>query len=115
MPESAYGEPGRYYPAGVRNYFRVVASDDLQGAGQAVLAHALGLRRVYLLTTGRGSYGPTVADGIPPRRRPGRGGRRRQQQLGPRGVGLRSARPIRSRARGPTASSSPATTSTAAR
>ena len=25
------GEPGRYYPRGVRNFFRVVAADDVQG------------------------------------------------------------------------------------
>jgi branched-chain amino acid transport system substrate-binding protein len=64
VAESAYGEPGRYYPTGVRNYFRTVASDDLQGAGQAVLAHELGLRRVYLLSAGAAPYGPTVAGGF---------------------------------------------------
>ena len=58
---SAYGEPERYYPTGVRNDFRVVASDDLQGAGQAVLAHDLGLRRVYLLSTTT-PYGVPIAE-----------------------------------------------------
>ena len=54
---ASHGEPGKYYPSGVRNYFRVVASDDLQGAGEALLARKLGLSRLYVLTTGQTAYG----------------------------------------------------------
>ncbi|HEX7163307.1 MAG TPA: ABC transporter substrate-binding protein, partial [Trebonia sp.] len=31
LPGSAPGEPQKYYPTGVRNYARVVATDDIQG------------------------------------------------------------------------------------
>ena len=43
------GEPGIYYPTGVRNFARVVPREDLQGVAQAMLAKELGLRRVFLL------------------------------------------------------------------
>ena len=39
-PNGPAGEPGILYPTGVRNYFRLASPDDLQGAGQAVLARA---------------------------------------------------------------------------
>jgi ABC-type branched-subunit amino acid transport system substrate-binding protein/streptogramin lyase len=42
------GEPGVYYPTGVRHFVRLQPSDDLGGTALAVLAHQLGLRRVYL-------------------------------------------------------------------
>jgi branched-chain amino acid transport system substrate-binding protein len=48
-PGSARNEPARYYPTGVRNYVRVVAADDVQGAADALLARQLGVRRVYVL------------------------------------------------------------------
>ena len=37
-PGTAAGEPGKYYPTGKRNYARVVAADDFQGAADATLA-----------------------------------------------------------------------------
>ena len=37
------------YPTGRRNYVRIIAPDNLQGAAHALLAHQLGLRRVYVL------------------------------------------------------------------
>jgi branched-chain amino acid transport system substrate-binding protein len=46
---SERGEPGVYYPTGVRNFARVVPREDLQGVAQAMLADELGLRRVFLL------------------------------------------------------------------
>jgi branched-chain amino acid transport system substrate-binding protein len=46
------GEPGRYYPNGVRNFFRVVAADDVQGAADADAAKRLGVRKLYLLEDG---------------------------------------------------------------
>jgi ABC-type branched-subunit amino acid transport system substrate-binding protein/streptogramin lyase len=44
------GEPGVYYPTGVRNFFRVVPREDLQGVAQAMQAKRLGLRRVFVVT-----------------------------------------------------------------
>jgi branched-chain amino acid transport system substrate-binding protein len=48
-PDSERGEPGIYYPTGVRNYVRVTGAADLDGAAGAVLADELRLRRVYVL------------------------------------------------------------------
>jgi branched-chain amino acid transport system substrate-binding protein len=45
-------EPAVYYPAGVRNFVRLLATDDLQGTALAVLAKQLGLARVYVLQDG---------------------------------------------------------------
>ena len=35
-PGTSAGEPGKYYPTGKRNYVRVVAADDYQGAADAL-------------------------------------------------------------------------------
>jgi ABC-type branched-subunit amino acid transport system substrate-binding protein len=43
------GEPGFYYPTGVRNFVRLLAVDALQGTALAVLAKQLGLAHVYVL------------------------------------------------------------------
>jgi branched-chain amino acid transport system substrate-binding protein len=44
------GEPERYYPAGMRNYARVVTTDDYQGAAAAdFLAMDKGIKSVYVL------------------------------------------------------------------
>jgi branched-chain amino acid transport system substrate-binding protein len=42
-------EPDIYYPNGVRNYARVVPSDDLQGAVAANWAKSLGVQKAYVL------------------------------------------------------------------
>lgn len=42
-------EPEVYYPNGKRNYCRVIATDDLQGAVGANYAKELGAKKVYLL------------------------------------------------------------------
>ena len=47
-PGTEAAEPGRYYPSGVRNYVRVIANDDVQGAADAILAKQFGARRVYV-------------------------------------------------------------------
>jgi branched-chain amino acid transport system substrate-binding protein len=47
--KGAAGEPWIYYPLGVRNYFRVVPADDLQGAAAAAYAKQLGTKSVYVL------------------------------------------------------------------
>ena len=43
------GEPGFYYPTGVRNFVRLSAVDALEGTALAVLAKQLGLTHVYVL------------------------------------------------------------------
>lgn len=45
-PGAATGEPGTYYPTGARNFARVVAADDVQGAADALMAKRLGVRRL---------------------------------------------------------------------
>ena len=45
----AAGEPDVYYPTGVRNYARVVPTDDVQGAVGAAWAKQLGAHNVYVL------------------------------------------------------------------
>jgi branched-chain amino acid transport system substrate-binding protein len=45
----ATGEPDVYYPNGVRNFARVVPTDDVQGAVAAAWAKQLGAHNVYVL------------------------------------------------------------------
>jgi len=59
-PGTAAGEPGKYYPNGKRNYARVVAADDYQGAADAVLAKSLGVKKVFILND-KEAYGLGVA------------------------------------------------------
>jgi branched-chain amino acid transport system substrate-binding protein len=54
------GEPNKYYPTGVRNYARVVATDDFQGPADAMWAKALGVKKVYVLND-KQTYGFGVA------------------------------------------------------
>jgi len=58
----AQGEPDVYYPAGVRNYARVVTADDVQGKVDANFMSAqLGVKSVYILDDQQ-LYGKGVAD-----------------------------------------------------
>jgi branched-chain amino acid transport system substrate-binding protein len=59
-PGTAAGEPDKYYPTGTRNYIRLVAADDFQGAADAVLTQELGLKNVYILND-KEAYGQGVA------------------------------------------------------
>jgi branched-chain amino acid transport system substrate-binding protein len=59
-PGTAAGEPGKYYPTGKRNYARVVAADDYQGAADAILAKSLAIKKVYILND-KEAYGLGVA------------------------------------------------------
>lgn len=59
-PGTAAGEPGKYYPTGVRNYARVVAADSYQGAADALLAKGLGIKKVFVLND-QEAYGAGVA------------------------------------------------------
>jgi branched-chain amino acid transport system substrate-binding protein len=59
-PGTAAGEPGKYYPTGKRNYARVVAADDYQGAADALLTKSLGIKKVFILDD-KEAYGLGVA------------------------------------------------------
>jgi branched-chain amino acid transport system substrate-binding protein len=59
-PGTAPGEPDKYYPSGKRNYIRIVAADDFQGAADAMLAKQLGVKKVYILND-KEAYGQGVA------------------------------------------------------
>ncbi len=63
-PGTTPGEPGRYYPTGVRNYVRLVAADDLQGAADAILARRLGARRIVVLRDNTFPYSRDLAAGF---------------------------------------------------
>jgi branched-chain amino acid transport system substrate-binding protein len=53
------------YPSGRRNYARLIAPDDVQGAADAMLARRLGLSRVYVLRSADSDgYGPAVTGGF---------------------------------------------------
>ncbi len=54
------GEPQKYYPTGVRNYARVVATDDFQGPADAMWSKSLGYTKVYVLND-KQTYGFGVA------------------------------------------------------
>jgi branched-chain amino acid transport system substrate-binding protein len=61
-PGAEPGEPDKYYPTGVRNYARVVTSDDVQGQiGANYMMETLGCQSVYVLDD-KGAYGKGVAD-----------------------------------------------------
>ena len=59
-PGTAPGEPEKYYPTGTRNYVRIVAADDFQGAADALNAQNLGLKKVFILND-KEAYGQGVA------------------------------------------------------
>jgi branched-chain amino acid transport system substrate-binding protein len=53
-------EPDKYYPAGTRNYTRVVAHDAYQGAAMAEFAQEQGIKSIYVLND-KEAYGLGVA------------------------------------------------------
>jgi len=59
-PGTAAGEPEKYYPTGKRNYIRLVAADDYQGASNALLTRDLGYKKVFILND-KEAYGLGVA------------------------------------------------------
>jgi branched-chain amino acid transport system substrate-binding protein len=59
-PGTSPGEPNKYYPTGKRNYARVVAQDQYQGAADALLAQRVGAKNVYVLND-KEAYGLGVA------------------------------------------------------
>jgi branched-chain amino acid transport system substrate-binding protein len=63
-PGTAAGEPRKYYPTGKRNYVRVVAADDFQGAADAMLVKStLKAKKVYILND-KEAYGLGVAKNL---------------------------------------------------
>jgi len=54
------GEPQKYYPTGVRNYARVVATDDIQGPADALYSQVKGYKKVFVLND-KQTYGFGVA------------------------------------------------------
>ena len=56
----APGDPERYYPTGTRNFTRVTATDDAQGAANVLEAQRLGVRSVFVLDDGS-LYGKGIA------------------------------------------------------
>jgi branched-chain amino acid transport system substrate-binding protein len=58
---AAPGEPEKYRPAGIVNYFRVVPADDIQGAVGAKWAKQRGAKKVYVLND-QELYGKGIAD-----------------------------------------------------
>jgi len=59
-PGATAGEPQKYYPTGVRNFARVVATDDIQGPADALWTQALHVKKVYVLND-KQTYGFGVA------------------------------------------------------
>ena len=59
-PGTSAGEPGKYYPTGKRNYARVVAADDFQGAADATLAKKLKVTKLFILND-KEAYGLGVS------------------------------------------------------
>ena len=62
-PGTAAGEPGKYYPTGHRNYARVVAADDFQGAADATLAKQLKISKLFIIND-KEAYGAGVATNV---------------------------------------------------
>jgi branched-chain amino acid transport system substrate-binding protein len=59
-PGTVKGEPNTYYPTGERNYIRMVAADDFQGAADALFARQRGLKKIFVLND-KETYGFGVA------------------------------------------------------
>jgi len=55
------GEPGIFYPTGVRTYFRVCPTDVVQGPAGAIWAKELGFKNIYIFDDGE-AYGVGIAD-----------------------------------------------------
>ena len=61
------GEPDKYYPAGTRNYARVITTDDYQGSAAAQFAaQDLKVKNCFIINDNE-TYGQGVAQGVPGR------------------------------------------------
>ncbi len=59
-PGTSAGEPEKYYPNGKRNYIRVVAADDFQGAADALYTQQQGGKSIFILND-KEAYGLGIA------------------------------------------------------
>jgi branched-chain amino acid transport system substrate-binding protein len=59
-PGTVAGEPDIYYPSGTRNFVRIVAADDYQGAADAIFIKSVGVTNLYYLND-KDNYGFGVA------------------------------------------------------
>jgi branched-chain amino acid transport system substrate-binding protein len=65
VPGVSAGTLGVLYPEGVRNYARLIAPDDVQGAADAMLLHTLGATRVFVLRSpDNDDYGLVISGGF---------------------------------------------------
>lgn len=55
------GEPGIFYPSGIRHFVRVSTTDDLQGPAGAEWAHSLGFKKVFVVDD-NDPYGVGIAN-----------------------------------------------------
>jgi branched-chain amino acid transport system substrate-binding protein len=62
-PGSAPGEPGKYYPTGVRTYLRIVPRDSIQAAADALAMKQAGCTRIALAND-KTPYGAGIATQI---------------------------------------------------
>jgi len=62
-PGTVAGEPGKYYPTGKRNYARVVAADDYQGAAEAILSKSFHIKKLFILND-KEAYGLGLASNV---------------------------------------------------
>ena len=62
-PGALPGEPQKYYPRGERNFARVVADDDVQGAAAVVMAKRSGVSSLFVLDDGE-PYGIGLAETV---------------------------------------------------
>lgn len=60
QPGFAIGEPGIFYPTGIRNYFRVCPTDSLQGVYGAIWASEMGFKNIFILDDNE-SYGKGIS------------------------------------------------------
>ncbi len=60
QPGFAIGEPGIFYPTGVRNYFRVCPTDSLQGVYGAIWASEIGFKNIFIFDDNE-SYGKGIS------------------------------------------------------
>jgi branched-chain amino acid transport system substrate-binding protein len=58
---TSQGEPDVYYPTKIRNYFRVVAADDVQGAAAVDFVKTLNAKKIYVIDDSQ-AYGKGLAD-----------------------------------------------------
>ena len=98
-PWNSPGEPGIYYPTGIRNYARVAATDDYQGPAAADLMKAKGIKSVFILNDNQ-TFGKGVAQAFQARATGAQHQGARLRAVGREGDELRGHRPADRNVRG---------------